>query len=138
MAARRKQRFRVHAVVELIYAVDARLEGKTSLQKGKTLGASAGALHFWREGKSIPKEKFAIPLARVIGIDFQYVLACLAVARGGDVDAEGRDGESSGVDYAGAIRTVNSLLERAATAYENRGHLLLQEAERRRARIRAM
>lgn len=138
MAAPRKQSLTVHTVVELIHAVDARLEGQNHTQKAKALGASDATLPIWRQGKSIPKEKFAIPLARVIGIDFQYVLTCLAVVRHGGLEAEGREDQSGSVDYADAIRTVNSLLERAATAYEKKGQLLLQDAERRRARIRDM
>jgi transcriptional regulator with XRE-family HTH domain len=121
----------VHSIVELIYALDGQFGLRNEVANARTLGVSYSTLPQWRRGRAIPREKYALSLALAIGIDFQYVLDCLAVARGQPI-------QGNGAHLAAAIRTVNSLLEKAATAYEERGLSLLKEADERRTRLGGM
>jgi transcriptional regulator with XRE-family HTH domain len=121
----------VHSVVELIYALDGKFGLETNVAYAKILRVTSATLANWRSGRSIPKETYAVSLALAIGIDFQYVLDCLALARGQPI-------EGNGLHHAGAIRTVNSLLERSARIHEDNGLRRLQDADKCRSRLREL
>jgi hypothetical protein len=121
----------VHSVIELIYALDGKFGSGNDVANAKAVGVTYQHLHNWRHGRSIPSEKYAVSLGLAIGIDFLYVLDCLALARGQPI-------EGNGPQNAAAIRTVNSLLVKAAKMHEGKGLLLFQEADKRRARLQEM
>ena len=130
----RTQSCRVHTVAELVCALDAKFRQETDAAKAEALGASSSSLRAWRRGEEVPTARYGVALARAIGIDPEYVHACLSLARSGDTEAA--VGDEASPDHASAIRTMNSLLEKAATYYEDKARLHFQKAERLRARIR--
>ena len=128
------QRDGLHTVPDLIYALAAKFREESDESLARALGASTGRVGYWRRGEKVPCEKHGVSLAHALGIDPQYALACLAQARGGGARARARqDGHGH---YGSSIRTLNSLLEKSATHYENEARLQLQRVERLRARLR--
>jgi hypothetical protein len=114
-----------------MYALDAKFreEGKS-----KPLGASDSRINAWRRGEGVPSDKNGISIAQALGIDPNYVLACLTAARHGEMGA--LPGQTAHADHTSAIRTMNSFLEKAATYYEEKARQQFQKAEQLRTRIR--
>jgi hypothetical protein len=124
----------VHSVLDLIHALEAKFDQARDVVLTRALGVSRRRLLVWRRGEHVPNHKSAVPLAHALGIDPQYALVCLALAADGDTGALACQTDPG--HYRSSIRTVNSLLEKSATHFENEARLQLQTAEQLRARLR--
>lgn len=89
-------------------------------------------------GKSTPGDQYAAPLARILGVDVDYLSACLMVARGRDKDLSYWRRRASREFHAAAIASVNLLLEEAADNCDKEGREYLLLAAKIRARVRSM
>lgn len=106
----------MHSAKELMRAVDVRFGEQSAARTAKVLGTNSTSVDDWRRGTNIPSDRFASAIAEVIGIDRQYVRACLALAKVIESEREHALSTMDTGQYASAIRAVNTLLERAAGA----------------------
>lgn len=104
----------MHTPSELMCAVEVRQGVKNNARTAKALGTNTTSVDNWHRGINIPGDRFAGAIADVIGIDRQYVRACLALAKVGESEREHAMSTIDPKKHVNAIRIVDTLLREAA------------------------
>lgn len=125
----------MHTIADLLDAASVKLGHVSDYRLAKHLGTSSQNISRWRSGQVVPNNEIIVPLAQLIGIDPHYTIACMVLARG-DSNSEYWERQASSEHQATAIKTVNTLLEKTAAAYESKGREYLTRAKQIRARTR--
>ena len=125
----------MHTIADLLDAASVKLKHATDYRLAKELGVANQSVYRWRLGQSLPDNNSLVSLAQLIGINPQYAIACMVIARGGEKNepywraAAEREPES--------VKIVNQLLKGTAAAYEREAEQLKERARQFRARARA-
>jgi transcriptional regulator with XRE-family HTH domain len=125
----------MHTIADLLDAASVKLGYASDYRLAKHLRTSSQNISRWRSGQVVPSNEIIVPLAQLIGIDPRYTIACMVLSRG-DSNTEYWKREASAECQAAAIKTVNSLLEKTAAAYESKAQEYLARARQIRARNR--
>jgi hypothetical protein len=129
----------MHKIAELLEAAAIRLGSADNADLGRALGARGNnpslLIYRWRQGQSVPRKNFCVPIAQALGIEVEYVMACMEVARRRAQNLAFWRKQASREFHAAAIDAVNALLEKAAEDHEREGrqYLLLARKIRTRA-----
>ena len=86
----------------------------------------------------MPRKNFCVPIAQALGIEAEYVMACMEVARRRALNLAYWRKQASREFHAAAIDAVNALLSKAAESYDREGHEYLSLARTIRGRAHSM
>jgi transcriptional regulator with XRE-family HTH domain len=127
----------MHTIVDLLDAAAVKLGHVSDSKLAAALGTSSQNISRWRGGLVVPGNESIVPLAKVLGIEPYYAIACMVIAR--DKDDLDHWRLVASADYGPAskhaLRTIDALLTKTAESCERRAQELLDRAReiRRRA-----
>jgi transcriptional regulator with XRE-family HTH domain len=107
----------VHSIPELLDAAAANLGTVGHAALGRRLGVGGGAIVHWRRGDTVPREEYSVALAQAIGVDPQYVIACLVLARRKSYKGHNREywkRQASAEFHARSIDIIDAILGKAS------------------------
>lgn len=116
----------MHNIADLLDAACVAKGGISEYALAKLLGTDNSNVYRWRSGKVMPGIEWLAPLAKVIGIDVQYAIACMMV-QGGEGKPVGY-WEAEAAKYPDDARRVRYLLEQSAAALERQARQLRKRA----------
>jgi len=107
----------LHSIPELLDAAAANLGTTGNAALGRRLWVGGLAIARWRQGRTVPREDYCIPLAQAIGVDAEYIFACLVLARRKSYKGHNRaywKRQASPECHARSIETIDAILGKPA------------------------